>query len=128
MKDYKRNLSEQNLLPKLWDMARLAGLGNLEVFSGEYVDCPGCDFRNFRQGIADQPCEFCRKLLPAKKDGTGFYYWFCLPGCLPDSEPSGPYATVRDAILDAIVLHGDDGISDEDEDEENPDYEKLFGH
>lgn len=23
----------------------------------------------------------------------GWYYWFCMPGCLPDSEPIGPFRT-----------------------------------
>lgn len=30
--------------------------------------------------------------------GTGWYYWYCFPGCLPDSEPNGPFATEQDAI------------------------------
>ena len=38
-------------------------------------------------------------------DGTmteqGFYYWYCFPGCLPDSEPIGPFDTEQEAIDDA---------------------------
>lgn len=30
-----------------------------------------------------------------------WFAWYCLPGCLPDSEPYGPYPTEQDA-LDAI--------------------------
>jgi len=30
-------------------------------------------------------------------NGPGWYYWYCLPGCLPDSQPYGPYATEADA-------------------------------
>lgn len=30
--------------------------------------------------------------------GPGFYFWFCLPGCMPDSEPNGPYATEEEAL------------------------------
>jgi hypothetical protein len=30
--------------------------------------------------------------------GPGFYYWFCIPGCMPDSEPNGPYATEEEAL------------------------------
>lgn len=30
--------------------------------------------------------------------GSGWYYQYCFPGCLPDSEPSGPYDTERAAI------------------------------
>ena len=32
---------------------------------------------------------------------TGFYYWFCFPGCLPDSEPMGPFETHEEALSDA---------------------------
>ena len=31
----------------------------------------------------------------------GWYYWYCLPGCLPDSEPRGPFASEDLAIEDA---------------------------
>ena len=26
-------------------------------------------------------------------NGAGWYYWACFPGCLPDSDPVGPFAT-----------------------------------
>jgi len=32
--------------------------------------------------------------------GDGWYGWFCLPGCLPDSEPYGPYETEQELIDD----------------------------
>jgi hypothetical protein len=28
----------------------------------------------------------------------GWYYWYCFPGCLPDSEPMGPYHTYNQAL------------------------------
>jgi hypothetical protein len=28
----------------------------------------------------------------------GWYFWACFPGCLPDSDPAGPYATEQLAI------------------------------
>lgn len=28
----------------------------------------------------------------------GWYYWYCFPGCMPDSGPNGPYATEEEAI------------------------------
>lgn len=27
----------------------------------------------------------------------GWFYWYCLPGCLPDSSPIGPYKTWQEA-------------------------------
>jgi hypothetical protein len=38
---------------------------------------------------------------------AGWYYWTCLPGCLPDSEPFGPHASplaVLRAAYDADFL------------------------
>jgi len=32
---------------------------------------------------------------------SGFYWWPCFPGCLPESEPYGPFDTEQDAIKDA---------------------------
>ena len=32
---------------------------------------------------------------------AGWYWHACFPGCIPDGEPSGPFATSRDARKDA---------------------------
>lgn len=32
---------------------------------------------------------------------AGWYYWFCFPGCTPDSDPIGPFETEAEAIADA---------------------------
>lgn len=32
---------------------------------------------------------------------AGWYWWACFPGCLPDGEPNGPFATEAEAIADA---------------------------
>ncbi len=31
----------------------------------------------------------------------GWYDWFCFPGCLPDSEPMGPFRSEETALADA---------------------------
>jgi hypothetical protein len=31
----------------------------------------------------------------------GWFYWYCLPGCLPDSDPMGPFDTEAEALEDA---------------------------
>jgi len=30
----------------------------------------------------------------------GWYYWYCQPGCLPDSGPIGPFATEAECRRD----------------------------
>lgn len=32
----------------------------------------------------------------------GYYWWSCFPGCLPDSEPIGPFQTQEEAMDDAV--------------------------
>lgn len=32
---------------------------------------------------------------------AGWYWWSCFPGCLPDSDPIGPFATQQEALEDA---------------------------
>lgn len=35
------------------------------------------------------------------KELAGWYYWYCFPGCLPDSDPVGPFETEQAALDDA---------------------------
>ena len=36
-------------------------------------------------------------------EADGWYWWACFPGCMPDSDPSGPYDTAEDAYVDAMM-------------------------
>ena len=33
---------------------------------------------------------------------AGWYWWPCFPGCLPDSDPVGPFQSENDAIRHAL--------------------------
>lgn len=40
---------------------------------------------------------------------TGWYWWSCQPGCLPDGDPVGPFDTWSDAVNDCregVCDHG----------------------
>jgi hypothetical protein len=43
--------------------------------------------------------------LPPDENGfaspPGWYWWVCLPGCLPDSDPFGPYESEAAAVAAA---------------------------
>lgn len=54
---------------------------------------------------------------------TAWFYWFCFPGCLPDSDPFGPFATEQEAIDDAR-----DGLGDDDDSEQHTDYPHEPGY
>jgi hypothetical protein len=61
-------------------------------WDGEYdngdIECPMC-------GDKASTGRFARA-------STGHYwYWFCFPGCQPDSEPFGPFDTEAGALADA---------------------------
>ena len=32
------------------------------------------------------------------KTDEGWYYWFCMPGCLPDGDEMGPFETEEEAL------------------------------
>lgn len=35
------------------------------------------------------------------KSPEGYYWQACFPGCLPDGEPNGPFASYAEALADA---------------------------
>lgn len=41
-----------------------------------------------------------RPELEGEMTEPGWYYWYCFPGCMPDSTPMGPYASEQEAIDD----------------------------
>ncbi len=77
-------------------------LPDLEVFwvgksADDYTNCPIC-----AEGFEPRT---------AHEDHVGYYWQSCLPGCLPDSEPNGPFSTQEEALADAR-----EGLEDEEED------------
>lgn len=32
---------------------------------------------------------------------AGWYWWSCFPGCMPDGEANGPFASSNEALADA---------------------------
>ena len=81
--------------------------GSFETFQWDRFDCQDADLIEQDQesetgwsttvhGIAG----FCQEdVNPA--DYEGFYWQACWPGCLPDGDPMGPFASEQEAIDDA---------------------------
>lgn len=42
------------------------------------------------------------EIKEAAGDLAGVYWWSCFPGCLPDSDAFGPFASEDEALEDAI--------------------------
>jgi hypothetical protein len=66
-------------------------LPDMEVFYQSQMEAIYGPKILFPKAIAD-------KYTSAK---AGWYWWSCFPGCLPDSEPMGPFETEAEAIADA---------------------------
>lgn len=79
-------------------------LPNVEVFYLDSNDCNQIQIDNSCDCVGDCDCDNPEMLWP------GWYWHACFPGCLPDSEPNGPFATEQEALADA--QENDD--SDED--------------
>ena len=84
------------LKPNLNKLVRLVraddNLKNLEVFWSEFAE-PQNDDDHY-------------DLDPSEPTGSGHFYWFSQPGCLPDSEPFGPFNSQADALADALNQFG----------------------
>jgi hypothetical protein len=45
----------------------------------------------------------------------GWYFWFCIPGCLPDSDPYGPFVDEEAANYEAQME-----LAEDEDEEETP--------
>jgi hypothetical protein len=50
--------------------------------------------------IADAPDEIVADAFRTEtaQGMAGWYYWYCFPGCMPDSDPFGPFESEQAAI------------------------------
>jgi len=66
----------------------------------KFKDSDGNEFGSFEVFESSQSAGYVED-----EDGApmadGFYWWACFPGCLPDGDPSGPFASEEEAINDA---------------------------
>lgn len=80
-------------------------LPDIETFRAAYGHCSDCGEFGAAPGAAggagdsmDCPAE-CGGRVPLAP--AAWFYWFCLPGCMPDSDPSGPFKTEAEALENA---------------------------
>lgn len=93
-------------------------LPNVEVFSAPIyrVSCAACR-REDDENHTNACVECHREDTDAKKtENIGFWWWACTPGCLPDSDAYGPFATYDAALRDARENYEDE-YEDESEEE-----------
>lgn len=76
-------------------------LPNVETFLAAVVACANCDNTN---AVTDYPgtCACGATLTTEDRvSADAWWWWSCFPGCLPDSEPIGPFDSEADALADA---------------------------
>ena len=73
-------------------------LPDCEVFEVTYQEFIQADRDTWQRERMDNECLSSFQNAATLK---GWYWWLCLPGCLPDGEPNGPFATEEEAIKDA---------------------------
>lgn len=84
-------------------------LPDVETFRGYRARCRECDverplFPDY-YGTLHQDSETCAECshvgLQVFDTDAKWYWWSCLPGCLPNSDPIGPFDTEAEALADA---------------------------
>ena len=85
-----------------------AKIPNLEVFKSNYslFEIPGCEVELSLDSCDDDYLLKKGGILIGQ--GKDWFYWICLPGCLPDSNAFGPFETENDALNDAINTFRED--------------------
>ena len=92
-------------------------LPNIEVFSTPIyiVACDHCRRDDENHVPACIECGDDAKIRAEKTERVGFWWWTCLPGCLPDSDAFGPFATYDAALADAREQYDHECIDDDAE-------------
>lgn len=77
-------------------------LPDAETFQANTANCPDC---GSPECVVDDdaPCGACGRgfARPWNDSRIAWYWWPCFPGCLPDSDPIGPFDSEDAAIADA---------------------------
>ena len=82
----------------------------------EYMKRKECRFAGFNSRDRDAMLD---AMIEEEGITGGWYWWTCLPGCLPDSSAFGPFDTRAEALADAQEnSDGEEEDEDEDEDED----------
>lgn len=89
-------------------------LPDLEIWYDDVYEytcnAPGCGGSVYEipepQDTDGAICPSCGKQGPGygtlvRTGRREWFYWACFPGCMPDSDPMGPFATKAEALSDA---------------------------
>lgn len=104
--------------PDCFPLHTIFECGSCGGYHNVYSDCDCRDDDQRYGGVEDYATRNGLEELEVKETDTpavGWYWWSCSPGCLPDGEPYGPFATEAEALADAREGMDDDDDSEGDE-------------
>lgn len=74
-------------------------LPDIETFQARIKTCPVCeDVYLDTEGDDGNSCCHGERYSIGQ---LAWWYWFCFPGCMPDSDPVGPFDSEDEALEDA---------------------------
>ena len=76
-------------------------IGNYEIFEAEYESCDNCGGLQLDHAQPLQHENHCSQNKEEITTGSGWFYWCCSPGCLPEGDPIGPFESETSAKEDA---------------------------
>jgi len=76
----------------------LYALPDVEVFYMSQADFIHASEDTWMRDRLVEEMGYCGNNFVAAADLAGWYFWFCFPGCLPDSDAFGPYSTEEEAV------------------------------
>ena len=91
-------------------------LPDIEIFLAPVATCPVCgneypgELSDERAGHSRATGDSCCHGVPYHLGDAMYWYWYCFPGCMPDSDPVGPFRSEKEALADAR-----EGLDDDDE-------------
>lgn len=74
-------------------------LPDIETFEAMILRCPVCEAEYPDLDGHDDSCCHLEPLIETAEDA--WWWWTCSPGCLPDSDPLGPFTSEEEALEDA---------------------------
>lgn len=80
-------------------------LPDVETFGANYGYCAECGDVVQSPDCKYGACHACDDRLLTLTE-FGWFWWSCFPGCLPDSDPVGPFPTEAEALADARDASG----------------------
>ena len=77
-------------------------LTDIETFRASYAICTCCGELHDNEA-GNEKCLICGEETEVK---TGWWAWTCFPGCLPDSDPLGPFPRESEALKEYREMAG----------------------